>query len=396
MKEAVLRVLGTPYRAFFLAAGIYAVVSLGVWVAWLTGGGAMEMPFAAAPQTWHAHELIFGYASAAVGGFLLTAVPNWTGGKGVAQLYVGGALVLWLLGRAAVWCSAFLPAGVVALADLAFMPLLGMQIALMLIKRPKPQNVAFLVFLSLAWAGNLMVHLEWMGWTGDTAGTGLRVGLLALCLMIAVLGGRVTPAFTRNAMKRSGAPEAAWPKSRRVVDVGAILLLAFSIVALILGAPAQVTGALALGSGAAQLVRIGFWRPLWVLRQPILWALHLGMGLLGAGLMLWGASGLGWGDEIAALHVLGIGAVGGMTLAVMSRAILGHTGRALAAPGPVALAYGLIAVAAGLRWMAGAFGGEAYLMLTLLSGGLWMLAFGLYVLALWPAFTGPRLTAQEG
>lgn len=393
LRTATLRVLGAPYRAFFLAAGIYAVVTLGFWVIWLAAGGLRDPAFAVAPQNWHAHELIFGYATAAVGGFLLTAVPNWTGGKGVPQLYVGGALALWLLGRVAVWCSAFLPAGAVALADLAFLPLLAGQIALMLIKRPKPQNVAFLVFLTLLWSGNLMVHLEWLGWTEDTLGAGLRVGLLALCLMIAVLGGRVTPAFTRNAMKRAGQPEAAWPRSRKFADLGAIVLLGLSILSLIAGAGAQVTGGLALLSGAAQVVRVGFWRPLWVLDQPILWALHLGMGLLGAGLMLWGAAGLGWGDEVAALHVLGIGAVGGMTLAVMSRAILGHTGRGLTAPGPVALAYGLIALAALLRWLAGTLGGETYMLLTLASGGLWVLAFGLYVLALWPAFTGPRLAA---
>lgn len=397
MVEFAWRILGAPYRAFFLAAGLYAVFALGVWEFWLGapafGAAVPEMPFAPPPHLWHAHELIFGYATASLGGFLLTAVPNWTGGKGAPQIYVGLAVVLWLTGRVALWFSGLLPAGTVALADLAFLPLLGGQIAAMLIKRPKPQNMLFLLFLSILWVGNLMVHLEWLGWAEDTAVTGLRVGLFALCLMIAVLGGRVTPAFTRNAMKRAGAPEASWPRSRRPADLAAIVLIGLTTLALILGLPAPVSGALAVAGGAAQMIRIAFWRPLWTLRQPILWALHLGMAMLGAGLILWGAAGLGWGGEVAALHVLGIGAVGGMTVAVMSRAILGHTGRDLIAPAPVALAYGLIALAALLRWGAGEFAAGLYLPVMLITGALWMLAFALYTAALWPAFTRPRLAS---
>lgn len=400
MVRLFTRILGAPYRAFFLVAGLYALFTLGVWMLWL-GGPALgiavpAMAFAPPPHLWHGHELIFGYAAASVGGFLLTAVPNWTGGKGAPQIYVGLAVALWLAGRLAVWFSGALPASVVALADLSFLPLLGIQIAAMLIKRPKPQNVLFLLFLCLLWAGNLLVHLEWMGWAEDTLATGLRLGLLALCLMIAVLGGRVTPAFTRNAMKRVGVPESRWPRSRRPADLGAIVLTGLATLALAIGLPEPVIGVLALAGGAVQLLRIAFWRPLWTLGQPILWALHLGMAMLGAGLILWGLANLGLGSEVAALHVLGIGAVGGTTLAVMSRAILGHTGRELVAPAPVALAFGLIALAALLRWGAAEFATALYLPAMLVSGALWLLAFALYTAALWPAFTGARLPAPAG
>ena len=117
--------------------------------------------------------------------------------------------------------------------------------------------------------------------------------------------------------------------------------------------------------------------------------------MLGAGLVLWGLSAFGQGSEVAALHVLGIGAVGGMTLAVMSRAILGHTGRALVAPGAVALAYGLIAVAAGLRWFASSLSMDLYFPMMLVAGAMWIAAFTLYLVALWPAFTGPRLREEK-
>lgn len=394
MIAALKRVLCEPHRVFFLAAGLYAVFALAVWEVWLgldfASGSAPAMPFAAAPYLWHAHEMIFGYASAALGGFFLTAVPNWTGSKDTAKLFVAAAALVWLAGRLAVWMSGSLPPGAVAIIDLAFLPLLGGKIALMLLRRPKPQNLAFLAFLSLAWAGNLMVHLEWIGLADDTLYTGLRVGLLSLCLMIAVLGGRVTPGFTRNAMKRAGVAEAALPRSRKPVDLAGSVTIALVPLALLLRLPDTLTGALAILGGALHLLRISFWRPCWTFGQPILWALHLGMAMLGLGLVLWGSSLLGHGSEVAGLHVLGIGAVGGMTIAVMSRAILGHTGRDLVAPRAVALAYGLIGLAAGLRWLASNLSAGIYLPVLLVTGALWIAAFSLFTVSLWPAFVGSR------
>ncbi|WP_101068471.1 NnrS family protein [Roseovarius salinarum] len=399
MTDIFKRILGEPYRVFFLAAGVYAVFSLLVWEVWLgvhaAGGMVSEMPFAAAPHLWHAHEMIFGYAGAAVGGFLLTAVPNWTGGPAAARIYVPAVAAVWLAGRLAIWFSAALPAVLVATVDLAFLPLLAVKIALMLVKRPKPQNVMFLAFLALLWTGDLLVHLEWMGFAAGTLDTGLRVGLLALCVMIGVLGGRVTPGFTRNAMKRAGVPEDRLPRTRKPVDLAAVVLTMTVPLALALALPDVVIGALAVAAGALQVVRIAFWQPWWCLARPILWALHLGVAMLGAGLVLWGLSAFGLGSEVAALHVLGIGAVGGMTLAVMSRAILGHTGRALVAPGAVAVAYGLVAAAAGVRWVASEVAGSFYFPGMLLSGGLWIGAFTLYLAALWPAFAGPRVPRAE-
>lgn len=394
MKQAFMRVIRDPYRVFFAAAGIFAVLALLVWEFWVgvhaAGGMITDLPFATAPHYWHAHEMIFGYAGAAIGGFLMTAVPSWTGGAAMARGWVPLAALVWLAGRLAVWASGSLPPALVAAVDLAFLPFLAIKLAAMLMRRPKPQNVVFLAFLALLWIGNLMVHLEWMGLSRDTLQTGLRGGLFTLCLMIAVLGGRVTPAFTRNAMKREGMAEARWPRSRRAADLGTVAGLFALVVLTLLGAPDATTGAIACAAGALQLVRGLGWTPGWTLSRPILWALHLGMAMLGVGLLLWGLGQLGIGSEVAALHVLGIGAVGGMTLAVMSRAILGHTGRDLVAPGAVALAYGFIAVAAALRWLASSFPSETYFPATLLSGAFWILAFTLYLAALWPALTGPR------
>ncbi len=393
MSAVIARVFGEGFRVFFLSAGLYGLFVGGVWGIWLmvqTGAVAYSgTSYAMTPPMWHAHEMIFGYATAALGGFFLTAVPNWTGASDARARFIALAAGLWLLGRLAMWVSADLSPVLVAVSDLAFVPILAAKIATQLIRRPKPQNMVFLLLLSLIWIANLLTHLEWMGITDDTLNTGLRAGLLTLCSMIAILGGRITPAFTRNAMKREGAPQEAWPVSVAVFDKASMIVaLLLPISALILGV-GPVTGLLALVLGVLQILRMARWRSLWALRQPILIALHVGLGMLALGLILWGLSLLGIGNEIAALHVLGIGCVGGMTLAVMSRAALGHSGRALVAPTPMAVAYGLMALAAILRWV-GSDLGVGYLTAMLLVDGLWVAAFALYLIAMWSALTGPR------
>ena len=380
------------WRVFFAAAGVYAVVSVAVWLFWITGV-TPNLPFAPAPQLWHAHEMIFGFATAALGGFFLTAVPNWTGAKAAPERFIALVSGLWLAGRVAVWMSGVLPAGLVAVIDLAFLPVLGAKVLTQLLKRPKPQNMMFLLLLTLVWCANLLVHLDWMGWTG-TAGQGLRAGLLAICAMIAVLGGRVTPAFTRNALLRDN-PAAAVPVSRRPLEIAGVALPVLTAALVLIGAPDAPAGVFALAAGVVAGLRLAGWRTRATLGDPIIWALHAGYAMLALGLVLWGLAGVGLGTEIAALHVLGIGAVGGMTLAVMSRASLGHSGRALHAPAPVALAYTLIPLAVALRWAAATWPGSLYLAGNLGAGLLWIAGFVLYIVALWRVWTTPRATASE-
>ncbi|MCA0872486.1 NnrS family protein [Seohaeicola saemankumensis] len=394
MLDAIRRVCSEGFRVFFLSAALFGLFAGVVWGLLLARPGIGGGSFAMAPYLWHSHEMIFGYAGAAIGGFFLTAVPNWTGMPGARTVFITGAALVWLGGRVAMWYSGLLPAGLVAAVDLAFVPILASKIASQLIKRPKPQNLMFLLFLLAVWVSNLMTHLEWTGLTGDTAFAGLRGGLLAVCAMIVVLGGRITPAFTRNAMKRAGVPENRWPVSVQPVERAAVIgALVLPWLAIVPPVPGRLAGAVALGLGVVQAVRLARWRGLWTLNQPILWSLHLGLSLLALGLVLWGAAQWGIGGEVAAVHMLGIGCVGTMTLAVMSRAALGHSGRALVAPRPVAVAYGLMVLAALARW-AGAAADGLYLPLMELAAGLWSLAFVLFVLALWPALTGPKVTTR--
>ena len=391
------RLFTAGYRVFFLAAGLYAVFAMLVWEGWLgvhaAGGMVSDMPFAMAPHLWHAHELIFGYTTAAIAGFLMTAAPSWVGGEGARSRFFAIAAGVWLIGRLAVWFSGSIPAGLVMVADLAFVPVIAARVGGLLIKRPKPRQMVFLVVLAVLFAANLMVHLEWAGITGDTAYQGLRGGLLTLGALIVILGGRVTPAFTRNAMLRTGR-EDGLPSDAMPLAVAAIVAALALPVLMLAGVEGVAFAIPALIAGGAVLARLALWRGLWTLGQPILWSLHLGYAMAGAGMILWGLAALGVGSEVAALHVLGIGAVGGMTLAVMSRAALGHSGRALVASWPLALGYGALPLAAALRFAASEWP-AFYYPGVLGAGALWILAFTLYVAELWPVFTGPKLMAQR-
>lgn len=388
---ALKRLFGDGFRVFFLAAGVFAILSMVVWELYLTIhalGGMMELPTAAPPHLWHAHEMIFGYGAAALGGFFLTAVPNWTGAKAAPHLFIGVVAGLWLAGRLAVWQSGSLPPVLVAVADLSFVPILALKVLTQLIKRPKPQQFIFFVMLSLFWTANLMVHLEWTGMTSDTLWAGLRAGLLTLCAMIMVLGGRVTPGFTKNAMVQSGR-EHHLPRNPMPLAALAIAAALTQPLGYLVCAPDTLLAPLALVAGAAGLIRVALWQGAWTRNKPILWTLHLSYAVNASGFVALGLAGLGQGSEVAALHLLGIGGVGGMTLSVMSRAMLGHTGRALIAPGPVALAYALVPLAALSRFAGSAFP-SIYTPAVLTAGALWLLSFALFTTALWPVFWAPR------
>jgi uncharacterized protein involved in response to NO len=383
-------------RIFFLAAGVYAVLAMGVWEGWLAGqalrGSAPALPFAPPPAHWHAHEMIFGYACAVLGGFFLTAVPSWTGEKSARAAFLTLLAALWLAGRLAVWWSGGLNPALVALLDLAFLPVLGAKIALQLFRRPKPQNLMFLGLIALLWYGNLLVHLDWTGLWPGAAGPGLRTGLMTVAATIAVIGGRVIPAFTRNAMLREGR-ETGLPVSRRPAE-GAGIAAAILLPACIgLGLPQPALALVALIAGLAQAARLAGWRGGWTRGQPILWSLHLAFAMLALGYLALAAAWAGWIGEAGALHVTGIGAIGGMTLAMMTRAALGHTGRPLTAARPIAWAYALVAGAALIRVAGAGVAPGWYEWAMLVSGGLWLLAFALFVTVYWPILTGPRKDA---
>ena len=387
--------LSIGFRPFFLAAGIYAVLAMLAWIAWLalhSVNALVLTPTISVPaHLWHGHEIMFGYAVAVISGFMLTAVPGWTGARRVAGLALVVLLTVWFVGRIGVWFSAFLPAAVVAVLDMAFLPLLAGTVALALIKRPAPQNVIFLALLTVLIVANGAVHMEWLGLSENTASWGLSVAVVDTTLMIVILGGRIIPSFTRNALLRRDSWQPL-PQTFSLLDKASIASAATVLLCYLVSAPGLVTGIVAAVAAAANLTRLSFWCWRSTLGQPILWSLHLAYLWIPAGYAALAAAFLGdWLPHSAALHFLAVGAIGGMTLAMMTRAPLGHTGRPLVVVLPIAVSYLFIAVAALLRGLVLDTFPASYFTIVFIAGGLWIAGFAIYVFVYAPILTGPSV-----
>lgn len=386
------------FRFYFLIAGIYAVIAIAAWLFWLqlhfAGGTFSDPPFSMPPHHWHAHEMIYGYAAAVLAGFFLTALPNWTGEAPARAAYIAATGSVWLAGRLAIWLSGGLPPLLVAAIDLAFVPFLGLKVASNIIAKMQTRNFIFLALLALLFIGNLRMHLEWAGLPGGDAAAGMRFGLLVLTAMIGVIGGRIVPGFTRNALARRR-PDGPMPAISPLADKLAIASGLLTAIAAGFSAPDAAIGSAALATALINGFRLARWRSQDTLAEPILWSLHLGFLMLVAGYAALAAALLtGAFSQIAALHILGIGAIGGMTLAVMSRAALGHTGRPLIVAKPIAIAYLAIATAAMIRSFGLAIFPDQYFAVMLLSGGFWILGFTIFAAIYLPILTGSGFSGR--
>lgn len=380
------------YRPFFLFAGVQTALTLPLWLAVYTGVVSLNLPFADA--LWHGHEMVFGFAGAAVGGFMLTAVPNWTGATPVSGRPLMVLFALWLAGRVGFTLAGILPPLLVAVLDLSYLPVLAAILAIPLVRAGKGRNMAFLALLAVFWAANGAVHagLAW-GWPDPMAA--VYAGVFLLLLMIAVVGGRIIPAFTQNWLRMQGHPveikTPAW-----IEKGGSCGILAAAGVTTLLAPQSVAASVLLIVAGLIHAVRLIGWQGYRTITNPILAVLHLGYLWLAVGLLLWGASGLVDAVPVsAALHALTAGAIGTMILAVMSRAALGHSGRPLIASPMVTAAYGLVAIAAVLRVIA-PLSGDAQMALTHGGGMLWALAWLLFVVAYAPIMLRPRADGRPG
>ena len=333
------------FRPFFLGAGVYALVVMGIWIVWLS----MQMPgwamFESSPFAWHAHEMIFGFAAAALAGFLLTAVPNWTGALPLSGAPLMLLVAVWLLGRMAMLAAGLLGPVTVAVVDLAFLPLLGVSAARQLFVKPAARNVMLLAILAALLGANVAYHLASNGiWPGHEF-SGLRFALMLLVLMIAIIGGRVIPAFTHNWLHLNSA-SARMPQRLTWLDAAAIVGVALVAVLQLLPAPEWVQGCIALFAAAVNAARLFLWRGARTWQAPIVFVLHVGYAWLVVGLLLMSAAAFSSGlPSIPAEHAFGAGAVATMIMAIMTRASLGHTGRAIIAPKAVEAAYFLLTLA---------------------------------------------------
>lgn len=362
------------FRPFFLGAGLWALAALLLWLVVLQG--AVALPTTFGPAAWHAHEMIFGFAAAAIAGFLLTAIPNWTGRmplQGLPLMLLAGA---WLAGRAAMATSALIGPGLAAALDLSFLAALLLIVLREIVSGRNWRNLPMPVALFGLLLANALTHLEAIGGAA-VGGLGERLGIAVILMLISLVGGRIIPSFTRNWLAKRA--ETRLPAAFGLFDRISLAIVIAALGSWVVAPDEWVTGAILLAAGIASFARLLRWRGYRTLPEPLVWSLHLGFAWLPLGLCLLGLGVFlpGLVPSTAGLHALTAGAIGSMTLAVMTRATLGHTGRSLAADGWTTAIYVSIAAAAALR-VAAPIALAGYGPLLWASGLLWSTAFGLF------------------
>ncbi len=377
---AILRVGFAP---FFLGAGAWSALAVALWLGEITGFPALATAFD--PAVWHAHEMLFGFVAAVIAGFLLTAIPNWTGRLPLRGHRLALLFALWALGRAAVGVSELIGPLPAAVLDLAFPVAFCAVVLREILAGSNWRNLPIVGALAVLAASNLVTHLEPLG-VAETAGLGLRLGIATVAVLITLVGGRIVPSFTRNWLAKRGEQRLPRPFGR--LDRLAILASVAAGLAWSLAPEAPATGVLALIAAVLGAARLAGWRGQRTLSEPLVWVLHLGYGWLVLGWALLGAAVLApLLDPAAALHALTAGTMGTMTLAVMTRASLGHSGRPLHAGAGTTCCYGLVGVAALARVLAPLVP-DSMALLFGLSGLAWIGAFGLFVVLYAPLLTG--------
>ncbi|SLN70015.1 NnrS protein [Falsiruegeria litorea R37] len=366
----------------FLGASLFAILSIVIWV--LSLRGAAELPLYGDPHLWHMHEMLFGYVSAVLTGFLLTAVPNWTGRAPVVGSLLVGLTGLWVAGRAVMlWGSGWVAAGVEVLFLFAVLAITTREV----IAGRNWRNLMVVGPVSVFALANLGFHTE-SALTGN-AEYATRAGFVAIMALLMLIGGRITPAFTRNWLKQQG--HAHLPPTFGRFDAVSLLV---SVLALILWfiVPDILVSAGSLAVAAfLQAVRLGRWGGLRTLPNPILFTLHGCFAMIPLGMLMLAAAPFDWAFYAAGLHVIGIAAIGGMTLAVMLRASMGHTGRPLKSDIWMNAALIALLLASGLRAAWSLWGLPGWMLD--LSATLWIVAFGVFALRVGPWLLRPSKPA---
>ncbi|HET7806244.1 MAG TPA: NnrS family protein [Pseudolabrys sp.] len=361
------------FRPFFFAAGVWASVGMLLWLPQYFGLFMLPTYFSA--LDWHIHEMFYGYVAAAIAGFLLTAIPNWTGRTPINGPPLVCLVFLWLGGRIAILLSAKIGGAVAASVDASFLIALAAVAGGEIIAARNWRNLRVLAVLTVLIVGNITFHLEVL-FTG-TANYGIRIAIAAVIGLIILVGGRIVPSFTNNWLIRNNPGRLSVPFSRfDVVTVGASTL---ALVAWIATPTHSFTGVLMLLSGILQSIRIARWAGHRTTADRLVLVLHLGYVFVPIGFLFLGiAAFLPQIPISAGVHAWTAGAVGLMTVAVMTRATLGHTGQALQAGWVTQTIYALILVAAVLRIIA-AFNGSTELLE--FSGAAWFIGFGCFAVS---------------
>ena len=356
------------FRPFFFFGSIYAGAAMLVWLPAFFG--TLQLGTAFAPQDWHVHEMLFGYIAAVVAGFLLTAVPNWTGrlplqGRPLVLLFS-----IWVAGRVAVSVSAWIGWGVAAAVDSLFLIVLAAAAAREIIAGRKWGNLQVVVIVCLLAAGNLAFHLE--AHFAGHAEYAAHGGVATVIVLIALIGGRIIPSFTRNWLARQGPGRMPSPFGR--FDAATMTFTVLVLLLWLARPQDRITGVLLIACGLMHIVRLVRWTGYRTFADRLVLILHVAYAFIPIGFILAALSAFDLVAPSAGLHAWTGGAIGTMTLAVMSRATLGHTGRRLEASAATHLIYASVLVAALARVCAALEVDHAQALLTI-AGIAWAMAF---------------------
>jgi uncharacterized protein involved in response to NO len=385
-----LAIAAKGFRPFFLLAAAFGVATVGFWI--LMFAGVATPPAYLDPFNWHAHEMVYGFTAAVIAGFLLTAVGNWSEREtlvGAPLLALGG---LWVAARVAMAAPGLFPRGVPAILDLSFLPLLMAALGKPLIAARNRRNFVMLAIVAALFLANVVIHLDALGIVAPgSARSASFFAIDVVLLMIVVIAGRIFPMFTRNATGVASIRTIPLLDRLSVAGMASIALLdALALDVRVVGTACAVTALVA----AARAVH---WGAQHSFRQPLLWVLHAGYAWVVIGLLLRGAAA--WTSAVpasAAIHALTVGAIGTLTLGMMARVSLGHTGRMLTVGPAMHAAFVAVTIAAALRVAVPILVPEAYLPGLVVTGALWALAFGIYVVVHAPILVRPRADGKAG
>jgi uncharacterized protein involved in response to NO len=372
------------FRPFYLLAAVFAALSIGLWV--VDYAGIAPVGYGRDP-VWHAHEMLYGYTIAVVAGFLLTAVRVWTGQPTPSGVPLAAIVGLWIAGRVVVLTG---PALVAAIVNAAFPLVVAIAISVPLIASRNRRNYFFVPLLAGVGVATLGVHLAHANLIEWPARAGLQAGLDIVLFIMAVVGGRVIPMFTNNGVPGVAASRRAWLEK---LALGSLLAL---LAADVLQLPSAAIALLCTLAALAHAGRLFLWQPWRTLRVPLVWVLHVAYGWIVVHLLLRALAHAGLVIEPLATHALTLGAIGGLTLGMMTRTARGHTARPLKADAFETTAYLIVNLAAVVRVFGGLLVPSQYVATVVLSGVLWALAFALYAIRYWPVLSRPRLDGKPG
>ena len=384
MRSQAPVLLSYAFRPFFLLSGIFAILAILAWVLALHGTG-----LAGLTPLWHSHEMLIGFAMAAVAGFSLTAVANWTGRPAVHGLPLALLMTAWLLGRLAMALSMWLPAAAVFLLDMLFPVLLALLLGREVIGGRSRRNYPLIAIIALVVALNVLYHLGAQQLVAGGARLAIYLLIHTQLLLVTMIATRIVPSFTGNWLQKQG--KTGLPVSSVWVNRSALLLTVLLGLAASFIPMHPVTGCLAFAAAGFHAFKLVRWKGFATLSNPLLFVLHVAYAWLPAGYILLACSVFGWlFPPTAALHALTMGAIGSMVLAVTTRVALGHTGRPLHAARLTVFAYWIFMLAVVLRVL-GPLNVDNYMLMIDLSALGWVLAFGLFTWVYWPILSRPKI-----